>query len=233
MGQLGPTPQLESPCAAVKVPCATDKTRCSQTNRMFFKREKWGRGHRACPLPSSSPPQSSCHFPGRCHSWAGPELHQVQACLISSSLTHFPCPALPSVRCPSILLLHLATLLYDSWNGSIVQCLQRCLSHSDSFIPSKPHFSHYNLIDVPWIVRKRLLTTSCVHSSCVQMPRDTETNQTLCAIGGEGERNAGANSQRWLLVKTRTSYSEDTRGEGAAWSWKVCKCGPRDRRRGS
>lgn len=58
------------------------------------------------------------------------------------------------------------------------------------------------------------------------MPGDTETNRTRCAVGGEGERNVAANSERRLPVRTCTSYSEDTGGEGAAWSQKVCKYGP-------
>lgn len=53
-------------------------------------------------------------FSCRCHGWAGPELHRAQVCLMSPSLTRLPRPVLPSVSCPSMLLLHLATLLYDS-----------------------------------------------------------------------------------------------------------------------
>ena len=47
------------------------------------------------------------------------------------------------------------------------------------------------------------------------MPGDTETNQTLCAVGGEGERNVGANSERRLpvnrgLEKTRVATREES-----------------------
>ena len=47
------------------------------------------------------------------------------------------------------------------------------------------------------------------------MPGDTETNQTLCAVGGEGERNVGANSERRLPVKHGLVIVR-TRGKGSS-----------------
>lgn len=56
-------------------------------------------------------------------SCSGLELYRVWASLVSYSLTYLLLSCPRPFRCPSILLLYLATLWYDSWNGPTVSCI--------------------------------------------------------------------------------------------------------------